>query len=443
MRYSQLKLTLDTTLGGDDLDCELKNLAATGREAPDFFKRLLDQRNQAIARLNNDKMKMKAEYATAMAGAREQEVKLNNHLLAARAELVSRGERERQREERISAQAGEIEALKMQLEEYRKALDRASARARTKATRVGKRAWGAEEEETTGDAWLVGETREGPSRKRASIESESPHDGAIDAEYREESDNDEVVVAVDGRRNRNGNRKKSASGLDIDDIFDAAVANVLGSNHSLEHSKGATACGVEEIVINDTDDSDGGDGDGDGGELIEIIPNTQPQDDEVGDTTTTITAPPPPPLLLQMHAPSNQTSVAAKENVPDHQRDFALLLAGPSRLGHSSAPGKSFIKNAAAAKIGVKKDDAQFIHRGPDGRGGIATVYTSKPFRPASALAKKSRSSVQAGGGFGRGKSTHQTKHTNPTATAIATSSKRPKQTTTMHQYFLQNSNNQ
>lgn len=51
-----------------------------------------------------------------------------------------------------------------------------------------------------------------------------------------------------------------------------------------------------------------------------------------------------------------------------------LVAAGPSKLGMSVAPGPSFIPRAELATTGLR-DSAQYIQKGPDGRGGIATVF--------------------------------------------------------------------
>lgn len=71
------------------------------------------------------------------------------------------------------------------------------------------------------------------------------------------------------------------------------------------------------------------------------------------------------------------------ENVPPpsvllrNTAAFSLVSAGPSRLGMKAAPGPTFIRDRERASIGFQ-DGGTFIQKGPDGRGGTATVYKGK-----------------------------------------------------------------
>lgn len=74
----------------------------------------------------------------------------------------------------------------------------------------------------------------------------------------------------------------------------------------------------------------------------------------------------------------------APENVPPQNPPAArqlrslsgvqLLGAGPSRAGLAAAPGPSFIKKPLLATTGLR-DDADYIKRVPDGKGGLTTLY--------------------------------------------------------------------
>lgn len=62
------------------------------------------------------------------------------------------------------------------------------------------------------------------------------------------------------------------------------------------------------------------------------------------------------------------------ENLPEGNHGVPLLAAaGPGRLAMQHAPGKSFIRNAAVASIGI--DRGKYISSGPDGKGGVTTAY--------------------------------------------------------------------
>lgn len=69
-----------------------------------------------------------------------------------------------------------------------------------------------------------------------------------------------------------------------------------------------------------------------------------------------------------------------------------LVHAGPSRLGLAAAPGSSFIRRAEFANTGFS-DDAAFIHKAPNGRGGSVTLYKTG----SDSLLTEKRSNVQHG----------------------------------------------
>ena len=73
------------------------------------------------------------------------------------------------------------------------------------------------------------------------------------------------------------------------------------------------------------------------------------------------------------HRHSAQLS-SMRETCSQGTRAGALMYAGPSKLSHRGAPGPSFIKEDRLATMGLQ-DGASLIHHGPDGRGGIATSY--------------------------------------------------------------------
>jgi hypothetical protein len=52
-----------------------------------------------------------------------------------------------------------------------------------------------------------------------------------------------------------------------------------------------------------------------------------------------------------------------------------LAAAGPGRGALQHGPGKTFIRNTAAASIGL--DRGKYISSGPDGKGGVASAYHS------------------------------------------------------------------
>ena len=67
-----------------------------------------------------------------------------------------------------------------------------------------------------------------------------------------------------------------------------------------------------------------------------------------------------------------------------------LLRAGPSRIGMRTAPGPSFIKQMTSANVGTD-DEAKFIKKVPDGRGGLTTVYQNSYSIAAKATAKRNK----------------------------------------------------
>ena len=50
-----------------------------------------------------------------------------------------------------------------------------------------------------------------------------------------------------------------------------------------------------------------------------------------------------------------------------------MAAAGPGRAALQQAPGRSFIRDAAAASVGFER--GKYISSGPDGKGGVATAY--------------------------------------------------------------------
>jgi hypothetical protein len=52
-----------------------------------------------------------------------------------------------------------------------------------------------------------------------------------------------------------------------------------------------------------------------------------------------------------------------------------LVAAGPGRGALQHGPGKTFIRNTAAASIGL--DRGKYISSGPDGKGGVASAFHS------------------------------------------------------------------
>jgi len=88
---------------------------------------------------------------------------------------------------------------------------------------------------------------------------------------------------------------------------------------------------------------------------------------------------PPPPrnqsekLMGDPHAAGNDYILPGAANRRAAGADV-LVAAGPSKLGMAAAPGPSFISRRDRATTGLH-DTAQFIQKGPDGKGGISTVY--------------------------------------------------------------------
>ncbi|KAL4531323.1 hypothetical protein Ndes2437A_g08659 [Nannochloris sp. 'desiccata'] len=74
---------------------------------------------------------------------------------------------------------------------------------------------------------------------------------------------------------------------------------------------------------------------------------------------------------------------ALNNNNNQHRRPLpskatiSFLAAGPSKIALASAPGTSFIRDPKFATTGLK-DDATYIHSGPDGKGGRVTVYNGQ-----------------------------------------------------------------
>ena len=78
-------------------------------------------------------------------------------------------------------------------------------------------------------------------------------------------------------------------------------------------------------------------------------------------------------------ATASNVAAASDENGTASRSTVLLAGAGPGRLALQQAPGQSFIRNTAAASIGI--DRGRYISSGPDGKGGIATAYKAGPVR--------------------------------------------------------------
>jgi len=74
---------------------------------------------------------------------------------------------------------------------------------------------------------------------------------------------------------------------------------------------------------------------------------------------------------------SNSNNIERPPHPPPIKATISFLAAGPSKIALASAPGTSFIRDPKFATTGLK-DDATFIHSGPDGKGGRAIVYNGQ-----------------------------------------------------------------
>jgi len=92
---------------------------------------------------------------------------------------------------------------------------------------------------------------------------------------------------------------------------------------------------------------------------------------------------------------------------PHSKATISFLAAGPSKIALASAPGTSFIRDPKFATTGLK-DDATYIHSGPDGKGGRVTVYNGQQKknnnrRPAWGGTITDHVAGRSGGGGGGG----------------------------------------
>lgn len=86
----------------------------------------------------------------------------------------------------------------------------------------------------------------------------------------------------------------------------------------------------------------------------------------------------------RMLAPGSSSALGSQAGTPDENYSSGgshgaplMAAAGPGRMALLHAPGKSFIRNAAAASVGI--DRGKYISSGPDGKGGVATAYQGGP----------------------------------------------------------------
>ncbi|KAL4450221.1 hypothetical protein ABPG77_010890 [Micractinium sp. CCAP 211/92] len=373
-RASLLALATDHTLAGSALAAEVEKLVRLGMRAPnDFWERLMSERSQLILAASNRHAREKAALERAQADLQATVQQLQDQVASLKRSLAAARQH----------QTGS--ALPESTEEQHAALGRhavgtgglAAGRTRHRVRR------------------LVGSAAAAASAEAAVEEVDDPLVrsynllGMLQAE---------MAVSLRGpQRAQQAEQEQQTQ-----------QAQQAQQRQSLPAPAAASGDEDDVVVLDCTEEQDGGPE----GELLLASENKgsqaaqqaqqargQQHHQQAQQAQQTAAGPPPAqqqqlaapgggslgkrpaaaPAAPPQHGPAARGggSQGADENSPGWAAPPAaaplLAAAGPGRAALQHGPGRSFIRNPAAAGIGL--DRGRFISSGPDGKGGVAKAY--------------------------------------------------------------------
>ena len=428
---SFLKTSVELEIKDDELKRDLLQLADTGTEVPNYFHRMLEERNRRAINLQREKDR----YVVLLENAHQKETELKQKLKRALDELQHhrQGLNEIQRldkpdERRFNTMPMEISSSP----KFRKGSSHSASRFRKPVKSIGKELYDPEEEfwasefpvtEGRGAGGSKGLRSSGPkapnnrqahskqgwnlSKHRGTRDSNtSNHSGPIedsnnwnDARRFERAESPELIIVDDvaeaeginveylstesSRGSKKTTKRSSPEYIRAVEIFDPAAVGATSVSPNME-DKEVVLCTdaeynsdvgarrkVEQLSADDC-------------LLRERNPIGSVYRDTHVDSIHEQQKHQQQPTTDHSTGPSVSSSSRRASHgsllEKDEQRTKtmgAFINAGPSAIAQKAAPGPSFIKRPDLATTGLN-DTASFIHHGPDGRGGVITAYRSQ-----------------------------------------------------------------